>query len=277
MVPTGIPSWKGWLSMLLMPWGPPVNGEVQLQCRSTGERTMCLRKRVPSSAIPFSVGLVPRCLERAWALAASNPPMAEGGNHRVSKSWRNRALPGCWGLGDPRDLSHSSWRCPDGDRTPSSDCQPNWPNVQHLASAWQISSQFSQTTVEGKLQRRLRVTLNRDQHGGVGRGTSKSLCCVPAQKPPCVLGLSSSTCGAVRQQDPSRLEVLHCWNPLQERAVFLCLLLEDTNSGWPTDVPRTTTPRRSVERSRLPLQLFELPPLELQHPRHVLRCPFLPY
>ena len=79
----------------------------------------------------------------------------------------------------------------------------------------------------------LRVTPNREQHGGVGRGTSKSLCRVPAQTPPCVLGLWSSTkivlcCGAARQQDRSRLELLHGWNPLGENAVFLCFLLEDT-------------------------------------------------
>ena len=74
--------------MLLMPWGPLVNGEVQLQCRSTGGAqrvagNVCQQVPLPSSAIPVSVGLVPRCLERARAPGASNPPMAEGGNHHV--------------------------------------------------------------------------------------------------------------------------------------------------------------------------------------------------
>ena len=58
---------------------------------------MCQLVPLPSSATPVSVGLVPRFLERARAPAASNPPMAEGGNHRVSKSWRQSST--AWMLG----------------------------------------------------------------------------------------------------------------------------------------------------------------------------------
>ena len=70
----------------MMPWGPPAH--------NVSEETCVNRFRCPLCH-PF-LGLVPRCLERARAPAASNPPMAEGRNHRVSKRWRNRALPRCW-------------------------------------------------------------------------------------------------------------------------------------------------------------------------------------
>ena len=178
LIPTGIPSCKG-LSMLLMLWGPP--RERQRQCRSTGSaQCVCVgnvRQLVPlpSSTIPFSVGLAPR-FEWARAPAAQNPPMAEGRNHRVSTS--NRAQPGCWGWVVTAIEHHLQT------------ITAQLTQCETPRNRLQISSRVLPTTVDRK---RLRVTLNRDQHRGVGRSTSKSLCRVPAQTPPCVLGLLSST------------------------------------------------------------------------------------
>ena len=129
--------------------------------------------------------LLPSLSRLAWlrvvsrgprAPAASNPPTAEGGNQRVSRSWRNRALSGCWRLGgDPRDLSQSSWRCPEHHLHTVS---PTGPMCSNSKSGREAAAAAEGDTEPGS---------------GVGRGTSRSLFRVPAQTPSCVLGLPSST------------------------------------------------------------------------------------
>ena len=129
MVPTGIPSWKGWLSMLLMPWGPPLNGEVRLQCRSTGG-AQCLRNRVSTGSIalfchPF-LGWPGSALSREGS-GSCCIKSSHGGGRKPSRVKELAQLSTAWMLGAGLTILLVM-------SEPSSDCQPNWPNVQHLAS-----------------------------------------------------------------------------------------------------------------------------------------------
>ena len=112
---------------------------------------------------------------------------------------------------------------------------------------------------------------------------------VPAQTPQYALGLSSATrssprCSAEQQQDLCRLEVQHCWNPLQNCVVFLCLALRRATRtlDGPRACPRRRRPGGRLGGPGYPSThgllgpLFELPPRELQNPLGLLKISVIP-